>query len=452
MIHGTPMSSTRVRCTYGLLQPSPLLPCSLDIMASRNSSGKSKYDYQKQFVWCTCSECVVNFGSKGQQIKQYTRQKHLEKDELSAIRNKGKRPALPIVPFSETATYKKTRLDNPESSTQAMQRVSEVIDNIGGPSGNRRPDSMPLDAVDLEAEQHPSHPTTQIPPPRETSFDDIYLDHPVDIAHQDDHFDILTDPEIRLETPGDVSFATDRPISSEAPPAVHPQPIRRDSSSTPVEPILEPPTPPTEVFQDSCGIWFWRIILVLAAWLHLHYHVPHRACILMLKVLRVIFVCLGQINHDNQVPVTLTTTFRRLSFNDEFKIYPTCPQCHHIYPVDSPVSLQCENCSIPLFKFWQGTGDDDTSIPSGMRNRPVLQCPLQPISEQLPRILNRYNVEILCDEWRSRQTKPGCKTHIMDGEIWKTLKGHDGKPFFDNAVDRANPDELWIGITLGFDG
>jgi hypothetical protein len=41
---------------------------------------------------------------------------------------------------------------------------------------------------------------------------------------------------------------------------------------------------------------------------------------------------------------------------------------------------------------------------------------------------------------------------IMDGKIWKTIAGCDGKPFFDNRPDQEHSDELRIGVTLGFDG
>ncbi|KAG2070461.1 hypothetical protein BDR04DRAFT_1118327 [Suillus decipiens] len=41
---------------------------------------------------------------------------------------------------------------------------------------------------------------------------------------------------------------------------------------------------------------------------------------------------------------------------------------------------------------------------------------------------------------------------MQDGQIWKTIKGHDGKLFFNNSPDCCDKDELCIGITLGFDG
>jgi len=198
------------------------------------------------------------------------------------------------------------------------------------------------------------------------------------------------------------------------------------------EAVLFAPSPPAAVLQESASHWFWRIILVLTAWLNLHYHLPHHACILLLKVLRVIFLSLGQLTLDDNVPVTLTTTFRHLNLNDEFSISPTCSKCHRVYPSDSPASLKCLQCDIPLFKFWgadAGTPFRKTSA------TPILQCPRRLISEQLPRILNRVGIEQACEAWRSEIPKPGAKTTIMDGKIWQMLPGADGKLFFDNSPD-----------------
>lgn len=41
---------------------------------------------------------------------------------------------------------------------------------------------------------------------------------------------------------------------------------------------------------------------------------------------------------------------------------------------------------------------------------------------------------------------------MMDGEVWKTIKGHDGKLFFDNSPDCENGNELQIGIMQDFGG
>jgi len=237
---------------------------------------------------------------------------------------------------------------------------------------------------------------------------------------------------------------------SEANTNIEHEPIER---SLPPE-VLPPevhlaPSPPGEVLQESASHWFWRILLVLTAWLHLHYHLPHRACILLLKVLRVIFIGLSQLKPEDEAPVTLTTTFRRLNLDDEFQISPSCPKCHRIYATDSPASLKCSHCDIPLFKFWAGEGSTSSKKAAP---KPVIQCPQRSITSQLPRILNSPGMEEACEAWCTETTRPGFKTTIMDGKIWKTIAGCDGKPFFDNRPDRDHSDELRIGITIGFDG
>ena len=81
-----------------------------------------------------------------------------------------------------------------------------------------------------------------------------------------------------------------------------------------------------------------------------------------------------------------------------------------------------------------------------------IQCPQCPLSSCLPAFLNHPGIEEVLDEWRSYESQPGKLNTVMDGRVWKTLPGHDGKSFFDNSPDRSEPDELRIGITLGFDG
>ncbi|OCH83767.1 hypothetical protein OBBRIDRAFT_742729 [Obba rivulosa] len=56
------------------------------------------------------------------------------------------------------------------------------------------------------------------------------------------------------------------------------------------------------------------------------------------------------------------------------------------------------------------------------------------------------------DQWRNEDTTPGQLRRIQDGQIWQTLSGPDGHPFFDNSDDRPNSSELRVGISIGFDG
>ena len=267
--------------------------------------------------------------------------------------------------------------------------------------------------------------------------DNLYYDAPDDV---------LPEPDTGRRQ----GYSSDDPLPPETPP-IEQNAIGEQSGqplSHPDPDILYAPPLPAEILQESAMHWFWRIIPLLTAWLHLHYHLLHRTCILLLKVLQVLFLGLGHLKPDDEAPVTLTTTFRRLNLNDEFEICPTCPTCHRIYPSDSPSSLKCSDCDIPLFKSWAGSTDSSSQKTAA----PILQCPRRLISEQLAWVLNCAGIEEACEDWRAQIPKPGVKMSIMDGKIWRTICGHDGKPFFNNNPDRDDCNELQIGVTLGFDG
>jgi hypothetical protein len=359
------------------------------------------------------------------------------------------------VPFDQTTAFKKTRLGqmDPEAGPSSW-----TTPQLLKPIDNERENIL----LDYEAEQPaasssttPALLTALTPPPDDPDFN-MYIDLPDDFAYQEVSQEICNVEGYTPDAANDLGIlsimeALDPIVPESLPTAASQNPMQPSTHSQP-ETVLEPPLSATETFQQASGFWFWRIILVLTAWLNLHYHVPHHACILLLKVLRVIFIALGQLGCNDEAPVTLTMTFRHLRFDDQFKIYPTCPQCHQIFPLDSPDTLQCDKCSNALFKFWNviDKNDSDGATNTKMQSKPILQTPLQLIS-QPARLLNRYGVEVLCNEWCHREIKPGYMTYIMDGEIWKTLKGHDGKLFFDNSDDRDNSEELRLGITLGFD-
>src|SRR3984957_1750976 len=182
--------------------------------------------------------------------------------------------------------------------------------------------------------------------------------------------------------------------------------------------------------------WFWRITLLLATYLHLHYHLPHRGCILLLKIFRLIFVSLHMLEVDEKVPITLTTTFSCLGLQDNFEIHAMCPGCRCVYAHEL-APLYCV-CGRSLF--------EDTSSPNRKPKsaKPSLQFPQRLLSASLPAFFNRLGIEDAIDEWRNYTSEPGKLKTVMDGNIWKTIKGHDGKLFFDNSPDRADPDELRI--------
>lgn len=81
-----------------------------------------------------------------------------------------------------------------------------------------------------------------------------------------------------------------------------------------------------------------------------------------------------------------------------------------------------------------------------------LQCTRNPLSSALLRLIHQEGIEPELDAWRSRTSLPGKRTCVQDGDIWTTLPGHDKTPFLDHIVDRSDPDELRIAVTLEFYG
>lgn len=237
-----------------------------------------------------------------------------------------------------------------------------------------------------------------------------------------------------------------------------------------VQPAERPSRPACEVLDDASPYWFWRIILLLVPWLNLHYHLPHRANNLILKVLTIIFHSLGAFGVQDKPEQTLKTVYARLELTDHFDIHPLCPNCCRVYPPDSDSTTHCLDCDIFLFRGVTASDEDaarpslpnsSTSAltsgpkpwpPTSFKCKPKLQCAQHPLSNALLRLVWQDGIEKEVDQWRKDQSPPGIRTCIQDGEVWKSLHGADGKLFFDNSPDRSDQDELRIGITLGFDG
>jgi hypothetical protein len=130
-----------------------------------------------------------------------------------------------------------------------------------------------------------------------------------------------------------------------------------------------------------------------------------------------------------------------------------CPQCPRVFPADSSAPRFCSACNAALFDE-ESHRHLSRDVPSEQNQptKPKLQCPQRLLSTSLPAFLNRPGIEDVLDEWRQNVPAPQKLKTVMDGNIWKTIRGNDGNLFFDNSPDWPDPDELRIGITLGFDG
>lgn len=206
----------------------------------------------------------------------------------------------------------------------------------------------------------------------------------------------------------------------------------------------------------ASGVWFWNIILLLSAWLHTRHFTTHAAIGLMLNILRRIFIALGALNPNADVPVTLRTAFKRLNLDDNFAIIPVCPNCLWTHHGTVLVDTLCAQCNTKLFKedVFPATfppGPSASQSPSSPK--PKLQAPFILPSQLIATLINSTpTMEADLEKWRQRQSIAGQMHSIQDGKIWKTLRASDGELFFDNSPDRRNASELRIGVTCGFDG
>ncbi|KAH9946844.1 hypothetical protein B0H21DRAFT_708938, partial [Amylocystis lapponica] len=151
----------------------------------------------------------------------------------------------------------------------------------------------------------------------------------------------------------------------------------------------------------------------------------------------IIFITLGLLTGDSDAPITLLTTLHRLHLRDNFEIKAIPPSSSRAPRPMRPTHLL--NPSKPP------RVNTKSSVPR-------LQTPFSLLSTQLPEYIVR--LESSLDAWRTREPTPdGELRSVQDGKLWNASRTcGDGVPFFDNRPDRADPDELRIGVTLGFDG
>lgn len=249
-----------------------------------------------------------------------------------------------------------------------------------------------------------------------------------------------------------VDFDVDPPMDhDEEAPAANPTP----DNAPEAHPDAASPRQSPAIEEESVGWTAWRIVMLLVACLNLHFHLSYRGCYLALSVLKSVFFFLGLFSTGDKPASTLKTVYRRLDLEDRFEVLPMCPTCHRVFPANSDCNLRCEDCDEALFKTkttlvedFGGTGE----VEEHQTSTPVLRLPFRTISSQLEELLARDGMEDDLDSWRYVRRRDDRLVDIMDGRVWKTLKGADGRFFFDNSPNRADPDTLYIGVTLGYDG
>ncbi|KAH9856602.1 hypothetical protein C2E23DRAFT_939863 [Lenzites betulinus] len=202
---------------------------------------------------------------------------------------------------------------------------------------------------------------------------------------------------------------------------------------------------PEIAFNNAHPLWWVRIILLLAAFLHTHHHVTFRATDITLFTLRTIFVALGMLNKKDTMPVTLKTTIIRLNLVDKFHILIECEGCRRLYRPDiTNYSARCSFCETPLFTrpsrtlFMRIIGREPPT--------PIPKCivPIRLISAAIAYLVAQPDMEAELEAWLLRKPPPmGEYRSIFDGHVWQTIEGPDGKPFFGLDYDRS---ELRVGL------
>jgi hypothetical protein len=223
------------------------------------------------------------------------------------------------------------------------------------------------------------------------------------------------------------------------------------ASASIVLPILEARVPASRVYMESHDTWFIRAIILLTAFLHTKHHVTFKACGILLFALRTIFIALGLIPREDDMPITLNTVIKRLDLQDRFTILPVCNKCHRLFPPTIPTNQKCTDCENNLFN------SASQSLFQQILNRapsdppPLLAAAVAPLSSLLVDFLAQPGMEEAVESWRDDPPSPqGEFNRIMDGRFWKEVLDSTGKPFFDKE-SLGEEGEIRIGVNISLD-
>lgn len=179
-----------------------------------------------------------------------------------------------------------------------------------------------------------------------------------------------------------------------------------------------------------------RVSLLMVVSLYAQYHLPFRACTLLLTTLKVVFEGIRAVDPvQHPIPTTLTTLLHHLNLTDQFKTYTLCQTCWHVCDPATHTGTTCPNCNQGLFH-------------RSDRSKPILTLPIQPLSSLLSGVLNQKGIAEELEKWSSRDTDTDIYAQIQDGRVWKEGKLPNGESFF--SKDEISG-ELRLGVTISLD-
>jgi hypothetical protein len=199
----------------------------------------------------------------------------------------------------------------------------------------------------------------------------------------------------------------------------------------------------------------WRFILCLVTFLNLRFHLPQRACNLILNVLQLVFHGLGALRDCDELPKDVRTAFKAVGLTDSFAVHVMCPSCHRVYPPGTASHTCCDGCGTDLFHpklSHDGAFDGTHARKTAYTDKPKLKLPVRLVSHQLRELLESGDTEVACESWRTKVRDNGVLESVMDGRVCKNLLAPDGSLFLDNTPSRSAPDELRLVASEACDG
>jgi hypothetical protein len=191
------------------------------------------------------------------------------------------------------------------------------------------------------------------------------------------------------------------------------------------------------------------VIYAMVSWLHLQFNLPRIACNAVLAFLACLMTFLRP--GLSSPFISLQSVTRTLAVDPSIHLLPVCPKCREVYPpaASQYVRDACTSCNVPLFL------SDHTKRGNlrGMKT-PEIKYPYLSLSHQLISVLKIPGIEVLLDNWRTKQRVSGDYGDIFDGDMCRLhLKAPDGSVFFSNLPHESKgPNgELRIGVNLGVD-
>ncbi|KAF8155108.1 hypothetical protein K438DRAFT_2026517 [Mycena galopus ATCC 62051] len=156
------------------------------------------------------------------------------------------------------------------------------------------------------------------------------------------------------------------------------------------------------------------LIYVVVFWLHSQFHLPFRACNVLLAIFALALQAGGAPIHP-PIRTTLPTVIAQLGAEPSIQILPVCPGCLEVFPLSTPTTALCSRCSHPLFPPQIPTPSQKRNNTAPANPRPYLQFPTKSLAEQLATLLS---VEGLEDEIERSLDKAKARTFGMYKNIF----------------------------------